>query len=148
LAQAVNALNASTTVEAEKNTEQISEMIHYAYHEAKQEASYLVNTQKMGFTLNPPSNSGVTTLSEFENFITELLWYCKGYQLLVDGLDHLRIQIPGLMLTSDAGEWFNQMVDTNDPQSEIWDFKSIVLTMKEQFVHQPSAQDAAQQYDE
>jgi hypothetical protein len=93
-------------VEADKNTEQISEIIHYAYQEAKKKASYSVNTQK-GIKLNPSSYSGVTTLSKFEKFITELLQYLKLYQLLVDRLDYLRIQILGLTLTSDASEWFN-----------------------------------------
>jgi hypothetical protein len=73
------------------------------------------NTQKIGIKLNPPSYSRATTLSEFEKFITELLQYLKVYQLLVDRLDHLRIQILGLILTGDTSEWLNQMVDTNDP---------------------------------
>jgi hypothetical protein len=103
----------------------MSEIIYYAYHEAEQEASYLVNTQKMGIKFNPPSYSGVTTLSKFEKFITELLQYLKVYQLLVDRLDHLRIQILGLTLTGDTGEWFTQTVDTNDLQSETWDFESV-----------------------
>jgi hypothetical protein len=76
-------------------------MIHYAYCEAEQEMSYLV---KIGIELNPSSYSGATTLSEFETFITKLLWYLMIYQLLVDRLDHLRIQILILMLTSDASE--------------------------------------------
>jgi regulatory protein YycI of two-component signal transduction system YycFG len=66
----------------------------------------------------------------------------------VDRLDHLRIQILGLTLTGDTGEWFIQTVDTNDLQSETWDFESEILTMKEQFVYQASAQDTAQQYNE
>jgi hypothetical protein len=51
-----------------------------------------------------PAVSGATTLSKFEILITELLGYLKVYQLLVDGLDHLRIQILRLMLTGEAGE--------------------------------------------
>jgi hypothetical protein len=62
--------------------------------------------------LNPPSYSGATTLPKFENFITELLQYLRVYRLLVDRLDHLRIQILGLTLTGDASKLFNQMVDT------------------------------------
>jgi hypothetical protein len=52
LVQAINTQTASTTVEADKNTELISEMIHYAYCEAEQEVPYLV---KMGIELNPSS---------------------------------------------------------------------------------------------
>jgi hypothetical protein len=33
---------------------------------------------------------------------------------LVDRLDHLRIQILGLISTGDAGEWFNQTVEVGD----------------------------------
>jgi hypothetical protein len=52
----------------------------------------------MGIKLNTHSYSEATTLSKFGNFITELLQYLKVYQLLVDRLDHLRIQILGLTL--------------------------------------------------
>jgi hypothetical protein len=82
----------------------------------------------MSIKLNPPSYSGVATLSKFENFITKLLWYLKVYQLY--GLDHLRIQILGLTLTGNTGEWFNQIVDTNDPQSKTWDFESELPAIK------------------
>jgi hypothetical protein len=36
--------NASTMVEADKDTEWISEIIYYMLHEAEQEAFYLVDT--------------------------------------------------------------------------------------------------------
>jgi hypothetical protein len=68
-----NANITTTVVNNNNQNDRVSQMIQYAYQEAANEATYSINTQKLGMKLNPPQYSGAATLSEFEKFITDLL---------------------------------------------------------------------------
>jgi hypothetical protein len=122
-------------------------MIQSAYDMAANAANMSTPASKLGIKLTVPSYDGSTSLSEFERYLSSLLRYFKIYQLLAPEDDPLRINLVGQALTGPALTWFDQTIDTNDIREKDWTFESVMIALKERFVHKASTQDAADKFD-
>ncbi|KIK22417.1 hypothetical protein PISMIDRAFT_102364, partial [Pisolithus microcarpus 441] len=92
----------------------------------------------------PKYYKGQDDIDAFDKWVNQTLHWLKIYKVTGPGRDVDRITYAGTCLEGMATQWFNQEVDGPDCTIHNWTFKDFVCAMFTQFIHEVSAQNAAE----
>ena len=100
--------------------------------------------------MNPPKPGkygGQDDLEKFDEWLSHLLKYYCTFKITGPNRDEDWVLYTGLYLEGLASQWYDQEVDSPDQQVQDWMFEDVICGLFQQFVHEASAQNAADQYD-
>ena len=100
--------------------------------------------------MNPPKPRkyrGQDDLEKFDEWLSHLLKYYRTFKVTRPNHDEDRVLYTRLYLEGLASQWYDQEVDSLDQQVQDWTFEDVICRLFQQFVHEVSAQNAANQYD-
>ena len=100
--------------------------------------------------MNPPKPSkygGQDDLEKFDDWVSQLLKYYHTFKITGPDWDEDRVLYTGLFLDEIAAEWYGQEIESPDHRVYLWSFEDLICGLFKHFVHEASAQNAADQYD-
>jgi hypothetical protein len=100
--------------------------------------------------MNPPKPSkygGQDDLEKFDDWLSQLLKYFRTFKVAGPDRDADRVLYTGLYLEGIAAQWYDQEIESPDRRVRHWDFESLIIELFKRFVHEASAQHAADQFD-
>ena len=96
----------------------------------------------------PSKYGGQDDLEKFDDWVSQLLKYYCMFKITGPDRDEDRVLYTGLFLDGIAVEWYGQEIESLDCRVYFWSFEDLICGLFKHFVHEASAQNAADQYDQ
>lgn len=90
--------------------------------------------------------AGDDDIEVFDNWLISLLRWLRVCGVNGPQKDQLRVDLCGTCLTGMAADWFAEEVESFNREIEEWRFDDLVCAMWKRFIHDVSAQSAAEKY--
>ncbi|KAF8547828.1 hypothetical protein OG21DRAFT_1526896 [Imleria badia] len=94
----------------------------------------------------PGKYGGQDDLEKFDDWVHQLLKYYRMFKVTGPNQDDDRVLYTGLFLEGIASKWYNQEIESPDRRTLYWSFEDLICGLFKCFVHEASAQNAANQY--
>jgi len=95
----------------------------------------------------PKAYKGQDNINIFDEWVNQILRWFRIYKVTGPIRDGDRVMYAGACLEDLAGQWFDQEVESPDRTIRHWTFEDLVCALFMQFIHEASAQNAAEKYD-
>ena len=101
-----------------------------------------------GLKLQPPElYSGKDDIEVFSNWIAQLFRWMRLAGLSGPDMDRSRVDVLGQMLSGEAQQWYNSVVDNPNSLSVLWDFENALIALYTRFVHHSTTLTATDKFD-
>jgi len=95
----------------------------------------------------PKAYKGQDNIDIFDKWVNQILRWFRIYKVTGPIRDGDRVMYAGACLEDLAGQWFDQEVESLDHTIRHWTFEDLVCALFVRFIHEASAQNAAEKYD-
>ena len=94
----------------------------------------------------PKAYKGQDSIDIFDEWVNQMLRWFRIYKVTGPDRDVDRVTYTGACLEDLVAQWFDQEVEGPDQVIPNWSFKDLICTLFVHFIHEASAQNAAEKY--
>jgi hypothetical protein len=97
--------------------------------------------------VSPPEKySGEDDIEKFDTWLTGLLRWYRVYNVTGNKKDSMRVDLCGTTVTGLAATWYADEVEAWNRKTREWYFEDLICAMYKRFIHEVTAQNAANSY--
>jgi hypothetical protein len=97
--------------------------------------------------VSPPEKySGEDNIKKFDTWLTGLLRWYQVYNVTDSKKDSMRVDLCGTTITGLAATWYADEVKAWNRKTRDWYFEDLICAMYKRFIHEVTAQNAANSY--
>jgi hypothetical protein len=97
--------------------------------------------------VSPPEKySGEDDIEKFDTWLAGLLRWYRVYNVTGNKKDSMRVDLCGTSVTGLAATWYADEVEAWNRKTRSWNFEDLICAMYKRFIHEVTAQNAANSY--
>ncbi|KAK7677887.1 hypothetical protein QCA50_019199 [Cerrena zonata] len=98
--------------------------------------------------LQPPGTyDGRDDIDIFDSWMSQICRWMRLARLCSPELDSERVDVLGTLLTGEALQWYNSVIDNPNRLDIVWDFESALVALYTRFVHQSTVLTATERFE-
>ncbi|KAI0088964.1 hypothetical protein BDY19DRAFT_993774 [Irpex rosettiformis] len=95
----------------------------------------------------PSAYEGQDDINAFQDWVIDITRFFQLTRMVGRQMDSQRVMVMGDMLKGEAARWYNTEVRAPERMQRQWSLKSVLFALQERFVHEATAQVAAEKYE-